>query len=125
MAKKRTVLVIEDEFALLEAIKMILGMNYTVITAEDGQSGLKAMAKKPDLVLLDLFLPEIDGFQVLEKAKADKKLADIPVVILSNCAGDADKKKAQKLGALDFWVKADLDLEEIDQRVGDVLADQK
>ena len=116
--KQARILIVEDEPALLEALKLIVGSNHEVITAEDGEEALlKAQNEKPNLILLDIFLPKLDGFQVLEKLKGDKKLAKLPVVVLSNCAGDADKKKAKELGALDFWVKADLDLGQIDSLV--------
>ncbi len=116
--KQARILIVEDEPALLEALKLIVGSNHEVITAEDGEEALlKAQNEKPNLILLDIFLPKLDGFQVLEKLKGDKKLAKLPVVVLSNCAGDADKKKAKELGALDFWVKADLDLGQIDRLV--------
>ena len=84
MAKK--ILVIEDDAFLGKIIKRkLLKENYAVVEALDGEEGLNvAKEEKPDIILLDLVLPEMDGFEVLAKLKADPQMSKIPVLILSN-----------------------------------------
>lgn len=69
--------------------------------------------KKPAVILLDLILPDTDGFTVLTELKANKSTAGIPVVILSNLAQDEDRERAKQLGAADYLVKADLSFDQI------------
>jgi len=106
MAKK--ILIIEDDKFLLKVIKKkLLIENYTVIEAMDGEQGIKSVKReKPDLILLDLILPGIDGFEVLTKIKKDKELSKIPVIILSNLGEKEDINKGLKMGAIDYLIKA-------------------
>lgn len=93
---------------------------FEVIQAEDGRVGLELFEqKKPDLVLLDLMLPEVDGFAVLESIRKnpDSKLQKIPVIILSNVWNDKDILKVKELGISDYMVKAYYTTEEIYQTV--------
>lgn len=106
MAKR--VLYVEDEKFFADTIKKILeGAGYEVLIGEDGEKGLAtAKAEKPDLILLDLILPKMDGRDVLAALKADTATKDIPVVVLSNLNSEADVKKVTDLGAKRFYVKA-------------------
>ena len=111
----KKILLIEDDKFLRELMnKKLLTMGYDVVSAADGESGL-AMIKqvKPDVVLLDLILPGINGFEVLEKAKSDPETASVPIVILSNLGQSEDIEKGLKLGAKDFLVKAHFTPQEI------------
>lgn len=113
MLKK--ILLIEDDKFLRELMnKKLVTMGYDVVAAADGESGL-AMIKetKPDVVLLDLILPGINGFEVLEKAKSDPDTANVPVIILSNLGQSEDIERGLKLGAKDFLVKAHFTPQEI------------
>ena len=74
-------------------------------------------ASKPDLVLLDLIMPVMNGFEVLKEMRADKSLKDIPVVILSVLGQDNDIKEAKKLGAIDYIVKSTLSMDEAMDRI--------
>src|SRR5438445_1406017 len=81
---------------------------YRVAIANDGESGLEAARdSSPDLIYLDIRLPKIDGFQVLEELRADDRTRAIPVIILSNYGQAELVEKGLKLGALEFLVKAD------------------
>jgi len=113
MLKK--ILLIEDDKFLRELMnKKLLTMGYDVVCAADGESGLVAIKdSKPDVVLLDLILPGMNGFEVLEKAKKDPETAKVPVVILSNLGQSEDIEKGLKLGAKDFLVKAHFTPQEI------------
>jgi DNA-binding response OmpR family regulator len=106
MAKK--ILVIEDDKFLRELIiRKLTGEGYEASEAVDGEEGIKKIKeKKPDLILLDLILPGINGFEVLSRAKEDANLAQIPVIILSNLGQKDEIEKGLKLGAIDFLIKA-------------------
>jgi CheY-like chemotaxis protein len=94
-----------------------------VLTAEDGVEAIRiARAETPDLILLDLIMPKMQGFEVLKILKGDPETSGIPVVILSNLGQEGDSKSAREMGALDYWIKANLDLEELVQRIGETLA---
>ena len=116
---KRIILFIEDESALQKTLGEVLRENnYEVISALDGELGLKlAKKKKPDLILLDLILPKLSGFEVLKQLKKDKETKDIPVIVLTNLEGVGDVEKAMELGATTYLVKANYSLEEVVDKV--------
>ena len=126
MEQTKIILIIEDEEALRRALeKKLQADGYTVITAENGQQGLDAVRdKKPDLVLLDILMPEVDGFQVLESLSADGLLPALPVVIVSNSGQPVEIDRAMKLGARDYMVKAQFDPQEVLDKVHQVLGDK-
>lgn len=104
-----TVLLIEDDEAASEMYRLRLAADgYNVVIAGDGEEGI-AMAEKeqPDLIYLDLRLPKLDGFQVLEKLRSMPSTSAIPVVILTNYGEPELRERGLKLGALEFLVKAD------------------
>ncbi len=107
MADKR-VLYIEDEKFFATTVEKVLGAaGYSVQLSADGEAGVKVAKEwKPDIVLLDLLLPKIDGFEVLTALKADLATKAIPIIVLSNLNSEADVKKATELGAKHFFVKA-------------------
>ena len=106
MSKK--ILVVEDDKFLRELIvRGLKKEGFEVIQAIDGEEGIKEIEEeRPDLVLLDLILPGIDGFTVLEQVKNDPNLASIPIIILSNLGQKEDLDRGLELGAIDFLVKA-------------------
>ncbi|MFA5155852.1 MAG: response regulator [Candidatus Omnitrophota bacterium] len=106
MAKKR-ILLVDDETALVDLMKIRLEANgYDVLTAGDGQLALdKARADIPDLIILDLMLPKIDGYQVCRQLKSDEKYKHIPVLMFSARAQEADKKNGEEAGADGYIVK--------------------
>jgi len=106
MPKK--ILIVEDDKFLRELIvKKLKSADYEVVEAIDGESAVvKAKELKPDLILLDLILPGIDGFGILTKIKEDSVIKQIPVIILSNLSQQEEIDKAMKLGAADFLIKA-------------------
>ena len=113
------ILVIEDDRFLRKAAEAALRRHgYTVLTAPDGLTGLQAaQAEHPDLVLLDLIMPGMQGFEVLKVLKEDASTKSIPVIILSNLGQDTDVKKALEAGAVDYLVKANLALDMLVERV--------
>jgi CheY-like chemotaxis protein len=102
------VLYIEDEKFFADTVEKVLSaVGYSVKQAADGEVGLKlAREWKPNLILLDLLLPKIEGFEVLRQLKADLATQSIPIIILSNLNSEDDVKKATDLGAKHFFVKA-------------------
>jgi two-component system cell cycle response regulator DivK len=97
----RRILIIEDNFDNLFIYKTVLQhKGYTVLTADDGAEGLAvARAQHPDLILMDVSIPEIDGWQATSQLKADPETADIPVIILTAHALAADRERAGDSGA--------------------------
>ncbi|PIP17398.1 MAG: response regulator [Candidatus Portnoybacteria bacterium CG23_combo_of_CG06-09_8_20_14_all_37_13] len=104
----RTILIIEDDKFLRELIaQKLIKEGFEISEAVDGEEGMKKVKEeKPDLILLDLILPGIDGFEVLARMKEDPVLAAIPVIILSNLGQKEDVEKGLKLGAVDYLIKA-------------------
>ncbi len=121
MAKK--ILIIEDDKFLRELIgQKLLKEGYDIIEAVDGEKGIKSVKdEKPDLVLLDLILPGMDGFEVLIKIKEDSEIAQIPVIILSNLGQKDDIEKGLKMGAVDYLIKAHFTPGEIIDKIKVVL----
>lgn len=115
----KKILFIEDELALQKTFGDILkSKSYEVIKALDGESGLRlAKGERPDLILLDLILPKMDGFEVLKGLKASEETKDIPVIILTNLEETEDIQKALELGATTYLVKSSYTLEEVVKKI--------
>ncbi len=124
---KQKILIIEDEETLQKALQeILLQENYEVVSALDGELGFKmASSEMPDMILLDLILPKMDGFEVLEALRKDEKTKKIPIIILTNLGGTEDVQKALVLGATNYVVKADHDLSEIVEKVKEVIGQEK
>lgn len=120
MAKrKKSILIVEDDKYLTKAYSIkIKKAGFGVLLASNGVDGL-AMAKnkKPDLIVLDLLLPRIDGFEFLKRIKDDKELKNIPVLTISVLGQKADQEKALSLGAEAYFIKTDYKLEEIIKKI--------
>lgn len=104
---KRRVLIIDDEPEFVEMIKMRLEANECeVLVAHDGETGLEVIRKeKPGLVLLDVMMPQMDGFQVLHAIRNSDEIAHIPVVMLTAKGESKSLFKAEQLGATDYLIK--------------------
>lgn len=109
MIKKPVILIIEDDLELRELYEQRLRLEkFDVRLAPDGQTGLElAQREKPDVVLLDLRLPKLNGFEFLKKLKADPETKNISVVVLSALWQDEDKRRALQLGADIYLVKSE------------------
>lgn len=125
MAEKSSgkILIVEDdEFLRSLAAKRLKQDDYDVDVAVDGDEAVKYLGKNvPDLVLLDLLLPEIDGFGVLEKMQKIDEVKDVPVVVFSNLGDKEDIERAKKLGAKDYLVKANFTLDDVIQKINSYL----
>ncbi len=124
--KQHKIVIVEDDVAMREIVVHKLSTSgFAVKEAEDGQEGLDLIiSEKPDIVLLDLMLPEMDGFQVLEKLRKheDPKVAATPVIILSNLWSNKDILKTKALNVSAYLVKAYFTTEEILNKVNEVLS---
>lgn len=119
----KKILIIEDEKTLrFLIVQTLIQEGFEVEEAIDGEEGIQKLKKnKPDLILLDLLLPNINGFEVLSKIKRDSDLESIPVIILSNLGQEEEIKKGLNLGAIDYLIKAHFTLDQIVARVKKVL----
>ncbi|OGF24186.1 hypothetical protein A3H09_02470 [Candidatus Falkowbacteria bacterium RIFCSPLOWO2_12_FULL_45_13] len=123
----KTILLVEDDATISSIYRAKFEADgFKVLTAIDGASGLELIKKEaPDIVMLDVILPGLDGFSVLEEAKKDKSTKDIPVVMLTNLGTPDDKIKGQKMGAKDYFIKASLTPGEISEKIKEILKIKK
>lgn len=117
MAKK--ILIIEDEELLLNLLKSKLSeLGYEIFTAVDGLQGLEATKEVvPDLILLDIIMPKMGGFELLEKKQEDDSIKSIPVIIISNSGQPVELEKAKQLGVKDWLIKTEFDPVEVVEKV--------
>jgi len=106
MEEKRTVLVVDDLPCNIEILSEILQEDYVVTTATSGRNALDAVeANAPDLILLDIVMPGLDGYEVCRKLKADEKTKDIPIIFTTALSEIKNEEKGLNLGAVDYIVK--------------------
>jgi CheY-like chemotaxis protein len=125
MAKR--ILLVEDEEIMIELLKKKLSKEgYEVFIARDGKEGLKKMREmesKPDLVLLDIIMPVMGGFEVMEEMLKDESLKNIPVIVISNSGQPVELDRAKKLGAKDWLIKTEFDpnavIEKVKKQIGE------
>lgn len=108
MSVNKKILIVEDDEFLLSMYSTKFEIEgYEVVMASDGEMGVeKAQKEKPSIILLDIMLPNMDGFDVLKKLKADRATSDIPVILLTNLSQKQDVEQGLSLGAEDYLVKA-------------------
>jgi DNA-binding response OmpR family regulator len=121
-AKK--ILLVEDEPLLANLLKQRLEREgYGVAVAHDGEEGLKLLQEGAySLLLLDIILPKISGFELMEAMRTDPQLEKVPVIIVSNLGQDSDIAKGQSLGAAAYFVKAKVSIDELIEEVKKFLA---
>jgi CheY-like chemotaxis protein len=117
MSKK--ILLVEDEEILINVLsKKLSKEGYEVTIARNGQEGLESMRKdKPDLILLDVVMPKMGGFEVMEEMNKDDELKKLSVIIVSNSGQPVELDRAKKLGAKDWLIKTDFDPQEVVEKV--------
>lgn len=121
---RKKILIIEDEAALLYALKARLTVDgFQVLTALTAEEALEVLEKeKPEIIVLDILLPKMDGFEFLKKVKSDKEKAKIPVIIISNLSKKEDIEKGINLGAKDFLVKTEFNLDTLIEKIKEALS---
>lgn len=117
------VLIIEDDQLIQRMYDKIFTFEkYEVITASDGEEGLeKARTTNPTIILLDVMMPKMNGMEVLEKLKLDPATKSIPVIMLSNLAGENDVETALSKGAVKYIIKSEYDPKEVADMVEEVI----
>jgi len=124
MAKKKVkILVVEDETFLLDLYETKLEQSgYDVIKASNGEEGFSlATLEVPELILLDILMPKVDGYELLKKLKADDKTKNIPAIIFSNLSQKEEIEKGLKLGAKDYIIKTSITPTELEAKVKEYL----
>lgn len=118
------IVITEDDPLMSRMYQKIFSFEgFDVVMAGDGQEGLdKIRETKPTLVLLDVMMPKMNGMQVLEKLKADPDTKSIPVIMLTNLAGQQDAEAALEKGAIKYIVKSEHDPKQVADMVKEILA---
>jgi DNA-binding response OmpR family regulator len=121
--KKKVVVCIEDEPEMIDLVKLILGRKgFELVGAIGGREGLDTVRKlKPDLVLLDLMMPDMDGWEVYQQMKTDEDLKNIPVIVVTAKAQSIDKVLGLHIAKVDDYVTKPFGPQELLQSVGKVL----
>ena len=116
---KKYILIIEDDKFYDNIFqKKFLMAGYDLTIATDGLQGVEqAIQRKPDIILLDLIMPNQDGFETIQKLKENQALQEVPIIVLSNLGQPNDIEKAKQLGAVDYIVKASISLQEVVDKV--------
>ena len=124
MSQPARILLAEDDRILRRAGEVTLSKNgYAVIVAVDGEDALsKAREHKPDLILLDVIMPKLGGFDVLRSLKNDPDTRNIPVIMLSNLSEESDVREAIELGARGYLVKSTVVPQQLADKVAETLA---
>ena len=119
----KTILFIEDEAALQKTLgETLRSEGFQVISALDGEQGLRmAEEEKPDLILLDLVLPKMNGFEVLKRLKQEKETKGIPVIVLTNLEQAKDVDKVIELGGTTYLIKSDYSLEDLTTKIKQII----
>lgn len=125
MPESKSIFIAEDDHFLSSLLKSRLQKDgFEVTQAFDGQEALKVLREipiKPNLIVMDLIMPKISGFEVLEQVVVDPQLNKIPVFILTNLAQDLDVQKAARLGAKEYFVKVRVSVDQIITRIKSLL----
>jgi len=121
----KTILIVDDEQDIIDLVKYNLKREgYSVLTARSGREALRISEQKPDLILLDVMMPEYDGFEVLKRLKRETKTARIPVIFLTAKGTEIDEVLGLELGAEDYLVKP-ISIPKLIARVKNVLRKQE
>lgn len=122
MVRKRILIVEDDRFLRRACRARLEQQGYDILTAQDGEEALAAVrSQTPDLVLLDLLMPRLNGLEVLRALRNDEATRGLPVVILSNSSRHEDVETIRALGISGYFVKANLSLRDLSKLVGDLL----
>jgi two-component system response regulator VicR len=118
---------IEDEAEMIDLVRLILGRRgYTVLGASGGREGLELIRKElPDLVLLDLMMPDMDGWEVYHQMKSEELTRDIPVIVITAKALNIDKVLGLRIAKVEDYIAKPFSPQELLQRVEQVLSKQK
>ena len=115
MSKKDSILLVEDDEYIGPAYKLSLeNAGYDVVIAKNGEEAIKSIIeKKPSLVLLDIIMPEMDGFEVLETLDFNDNYKDLPIIMCTNLSQESDRQKAKDIGAAGYLIKGETSLHDL------------
>lgn len=121
---QKNILIVEDDELITQMyMASLVSAAFHVELQKDGQSGWDAMQKYvPDLVILDFMMPKLNGLEVLTKMRADERLKNVPVVVMSSLMADVDKQRAMDAGATAYWVKNEVNMVDFENRINSVIA---
>lgn len=119
MSEKKYILVVEDDMAYASVYKRKLeAEGFDVLVVNDGEAALQAVKqRKPDLIILDLLMPKKDGFTVLVELKNSADTRNVPVLVATNLSQEVDVDKAMKAGAADYFVKSNISISEVIEKI--------
>lgn len=123
----KKILIIEDDEEIMGLLsRKISDIGYQVIEARDGEKGLKLLrSDQPDLVLLDIILPNIDGLELLKRKQALPETKDVPVIVISNSGAPAEISQARRLGAIDWIAKTEFSLQETIDKIEKIIQESR
>lgn len=118
--EKRNILIVDDSAANIKVLSSILRQEYRILAAKSGEEALECIEKSgmPDLILLDIVMPGMDGYEVCRRLKEDSKTADVPVVFITAKSDEAERQKGLGLGAAAYVTKP-FDVETVRRIVGE------
>ena len=119
MPDQKTILLVEDEPLLANLLKQRLEKEgISVFLGRDGEEALNILKEnKPDLILLDIILPKISGFELMEVLQKDPQFQKAPIVIISNLGQESDVERGQSLGAIGYFIKAKVSIEDLVSKI--------
>ena len=115
----KRILIVEDEEIMLDLLQRKLKTHgYEVLVARDGEEGLKSIKEeKPDLIIMDLVMPKMDGFMVMEEIQKDEDLKKIPLIVVSNSGQPVELNRVKDLGAKDWLIKTEFNPQELVEKI--------
>jgi CheY-like chemotaxis protein len=123
MSGERVLIADDDRLLRTAAVTALRRAGFDVVAAEDGERAVAlAEAERPDLILLDLIMPKVDGFEALARLKANPETRGIPVIVLSNLGTESDQRGASEGGAIGFFIKSALSLADLVAQVRKALS---
>lgn len=122
--QKKKILFVEDDIFMVDLLsKELQNAGFDIVVAHNGTEGVQKFKEaKPDLVLLDLFLPDLNGFEVLRQIRQDPVGYTTKVMVLSNASEEQNIKEAQRLNVVEYLIKANFSLPEVVEKIRAVLA---
>lgn len=121
----KRILIVEDEEIMLDLLQRKLKAHgYEVLVARDGEEGLRLIkAEKPDLIIMDLVMPKMDGFMVMEEIQKDEGLKKIPLIVVSNSGQPVELGRVKDLGAKDWLIKTEFNPQELVEKIKNQLGE--
>jgi len=122
----KRILLVEDDQYQRQAEEAVLRLRgFDVAIAVDGEDAMKRLAgpERPDVIVLDLIMPKLSGFEVLKRVKSDPETRAIPAIVLSNLSQESDRRQVLESGAAEYLVKANLTLQGVVERIEAVLTE--